>query len=288
MFKIMKYILKNTLLKIRNIKTITFAIIIAVTIWSYNHPLRELTYSIKYPVTWCVFPFMISNLSFLILFGSELIYINSMIFSYMQHSNMYQIIRTGRISWALGQLGGTFFRSFILVVFTAFCSIVSLLPQIEWSLQWGKLIHTIAMTNAAIQYNLKYVFYYQILGKYSPLQLMIITIVICTFISMFLSSLNVYDKLIFQPHFGSLNYSSINDNAIFVVNIHPKIRYILAKFIPTVWAKVVQVNSPVLGYYWVPSIKYMFAFLLIGNIILIILILIKVKKCEFNWENEDI
>lgn len=29
MFKIMKYILKNTLLKIRNIKTITFAIIIA-------------------------------------------------------------------------------------------------------------------------------------------------------------------------------------------------------------------------------------------------------------------
>ena len=42
MFKIMKYILKNTLLKIRNIKTITFAIIIAVTIWSYNHPLREL------------------------------------------------------------------------------------------------------------------------------------------------------------------------------------------------------------------------------------------------------
>lgn len=100
--------------------------------------------------------------------------------------------------------------------------------------------------------------------------------------------LNVYDKLIFQPHFGSLNYSSINDNAIFVVNIHPKIRYILAKFIPTVWAKVVQVNSPVLGYYWVPSIKYMFAFLLIGNIILIILILIKVKKCEFNWENEDI
>ena len=115
------------------------------------------------------------------------------------------------------------------------------------------------MTNAAIQYNLKYVFYYQILGKYSPLQLMIITIVICTFISMFLKFLNVYDKLIFQPHFGSLNYSSINDNAIFVVNIHPKIRYILAKFIPTVWAKVVQVNSPVLGYYWVPSIKYMFA-----------------------------
>ena len=279
MFKIMKYILKNTLLKIRNIKTITFAIIIAVTIWSYNHPLRELTYSIKYPVTWCVFPFMISNLSFLILFWFGIIYINS---------DMYQIIRTGRISWALGQLGGTFFRSFILVVFTAFCSIVSLLPQIEWSLQWGKLIHTIAMTNAAIQYNLKYVFYYQILGKYSPLQLMIITIVICTFISMFLSSLMFMISLYFNHILAVSITAALTIMLFFVVNIHPKIRYILAKFIPTVWAKVVQVNSPVLGYYWVPSIKYMFAFLLIGNIILIILILIKVKKCEFNWENEDI
>ena len=65
----------------------------------------------------------------------------------------------------------------------------------------GKLIHTIAMTNAAIQYNLKYVFYYQILGKYSPLQLMIITIVICTFYFHVFKFLNVYDKLIFQPHF---------------------------------------------------------------------------------------
>lgn len=259
MFKIMKYILKNTLLKIRNIKTITFAIIIAVTIWSYNHPLRELTYSIKYPVTWCVFPFMISNLSFLILFWFGIIYINSDI-PYMQHSNMYQIIRTGRISWALGQLGGTFFRSFILVVFTAFCSIVSLLPQIEWSLQWGKLIHTIAMTNAAIQYNLKYVFYYQILGKYSPLQLMIITIVICTFISMFLSSLMFMISLYFNHILAVSITAALTIMLFFVVNIHPKIRYILAKFIPTVWAKVVQVNSPVLGYYWVPSIKYMFAF----------------------------
>ena len=267
MFKIMKYILKNTLLKIRNIKTITFAIIIAVT--------------------WCVCPFMISNLSFLILFWFGIIYINSDI-PYMQHSNMYQIIRTGRISWALGQLGGTFFRSFILVVFTAFCSIVSLLPQIEWSLQWGKLIHTIAMTNAAIQYNLKYVFYYQILGKYSPLQLMIITIVICTFISMFLSSLMFMISLYFNHILAVSITAALTIMLFFVVNIHPKIRYILAKFIPTVWAKVVQVNSPVLGYYWVPSIKYMFAFLLIGNIILIILILIKVKKCEFNWENEDI
>lgn len=50
---------------------------------------------------------------FLILFWFGIIYINSDI-PYMQHSNMYQIIRTGRISWALGQLGGTFFSPLFL------------------------------------------------------------------------------------------------------------------------------------------------------------------------------
>ena len=109
-----------------------------------------------------------------------------------------------------------FFGPFILVVFTAFCSIVSLLPQIEWSLQWGKLIHTIAMTNAAIQYNLKYVFYYTDFRKIFTITINDhLSIVICTFISDVFKFLNVYDKLIFQPHFCSLNYSSINDNAIF-------------------------------------------------------------------------
>ena len=105
---------------------------------------------------------------------------------------------------------------------------------------------------------------------------------------LFLSSLMFMISLYFNHILAVSITAALTIMLFFVVNIHPKIRYILAKFIPTVWAKVVQVNSPVLGYYWVPSIKYMFAFLLIGNIILIILILIKVKKCEFNWENEDI
>lgn len=214
MFKIMKYILKNTLLKIRNIKTITFAIIICRNDMELQSSSARIDLLDQISGNMVRISFYDFKFVFFDTFLVGIIYINSDI-PYMQHSNMYQIIRTGRISWALGQLGGTFFRSFILVVFTAFCSIVSLLPQIEWSLQWGKLIHTIAMTNAAIQYNLKYVFYYQILGKYSPLQLMIITIVICTFISMFLSSLMFMISLYFNHIFGSLNYSSINDNAIF-------------------------------------------------------------------------
>ncbi len=159
--KLAQYIWKAGLLKIKNIKFMTFAIVMMVVTWSYNRPLKSLAEVVNYPVSWCVFPFMISNLSFLILFWFGVIYVNSDV-PFMQHMNMYQIIRTGRKRWALGQLGSMFLRSIAVVLFTIICTIVSLIPEIERTVDWGKLLHTISMTDAAVQYNLKYVIYYDI------------------------------------------------------------------------------------------------------------------------------
>ena len=73
-----------------------------------------------------------------------------------------------------------------------------------------------------------------------------------------------------------------------VLNIHPMIRHKLAFFIPTIWAELARIATPGYGYYWLPSISYMFGFLITGILCMTVIILIKVKKTEFNWENEDI
>ena len=73
-----------------------------------------------------------------------------------------------------------------------------------------------------------------------------------------------------------------------VLNIHPMIRHKLAFFIPTIWAELARIATPDYGYYWLPSIPYMFGFLIAGILCMTVIILIKVKKIEFNWENEDI
>lgn len=93
--KVVQYILKNTVLKIFNSKVGTFAVVMLVTAWSYNQPLKQYVHEMNYPVSWCLFPFIMCNFSFLSLFWFGIIYINSDV-PFMQQINMYQILRIGR------------------------------------------------------------------------------------------------------------------------------------------------------------------------------------------------
>ena len=52
--KLAQYIWKAGLLKIKNIKFMTFAIVMMVVTWSYNRPLKALAEVVNYPVSWCV------------------------------------------------------------------------------------------------------------------------------------------------------------------------------------------------------------------------------------------
>lgn len=285
--KQLQYIWKTSLLKIFNSKVAAFALVIIVTCWSYNRPINIFMDSVDYSVTWCVFPFLMSSFPFLILFWFGIIYINSDV-PFMQHVNMYQVLRTGRRRWAVGQVGGVFLRSFAVVLFTIICTILPLLPRIEVTNEWGKLLRTAAMTNAMSVYEFKYVVYYEIFEEYTPLQLMGICFLLCvlvaTFIGTFMFLISLYSSKVLSVT-GAMAMAIL---LFFVINMHPKIRQKLAFFVPTVWAEVARIASPDHGYYWLPSTTYMFAFLLIGIGVMSLLIVHKVKYVEFDWDNDDI
>ncbi len=73
-----------------------------------------------------------------------------------------------------------------------------------------------------------------------------------------------------------------------VINLTAQVRQKLAYFIPTVWPEVARIATPDYGYYWLPSIPYMLTFLLAGILAMSSMILLKIGKVEFLWENEDI
>lgn len=135
--KQLQYIWKTAVLKICNGKMAAFVLIMLAVCWSYNRPLNRFIDDVDYPVSWCVFPFLMAYPAFLILFWFGIIYINSDI-PFMQHANMYQVIRTGRRRWSVGQIGGIFLRSFAAVLLTSICTILPLLPRIELTNEWGK------------------------------------------------------------------------------------------------------------------------------------------------------
>ncbi len=283
----LRYIWKNSVLKIFNGRSVAFALIMLVTCSDYCSPLGRFMDDVDYPVSWCLFPFFMANYVFLILFWFLLIYINWDV-PFMQHANMYQVIRTGRRRWAVGQVGGIFLRSFAAVLFTALCTVLPLIPKIELTNEWWKLLRSVAVTNAASAYGLDIPIFYEIFSEYTPLQLMALCVLLCTFISGFLGTLMFFISLYSNKVLAVAGALAMAILLFFVINSHPMNRYKLAFFVPSIWAQVAQIATPNLGYYWLPSVPYMFGFLTVGTGLMVAFILHKVKRVEFNWENDDV
>lgn len=284
--KVGQYIWKNSMLKIFNSKMATFLVVQMVVSWSYTQPLLRFVQAVNYPVNWCLFPFILCNYSFLILFWFGIIYIHSDV-PFMQHVHMYHILRTGRKKWAIGQIGGIICRSVTAVFLTAVCTVLPVITRLEWTNQWGKLLRTAAMTDAAAQYQFVYVFYYEIFAEYTPLELMLLTVLLCSMIAAFIG-IFMFLVCLYANRIVAVSGATAMCLLLFVVlNMHPKIRAILACVVPPVWANIARSASMDHGYYWLPSVPYMFLFLIISILIFSILILRRIKKIEFHWENDD-
>ena len=285
--KLLQYTWKNSMMKIINSKMAVFAILMFVMSRTYVDPIRRFSVEADYPSSWCVFPFIMCSFTYLIMFWFGIIYVNSDV-PFMQHVNMYHAIRAGRQRWALGQIGGIFIRSVVLVVLAVICTILPLMPDIEWSNEWGKLLRTAGMTNALTRFDSSVVIYYEIFSEFTPVQLMGLEILLCVFICTFIGVLMFLLSLLLNK-MAAVAGSLVLAIALFpVLNMHPLLRHKLALFVPSIWAEAARSATPDYGYYWLPSIPYMFGFLIVGILCMTAFILVKIKKIEFNWENEDI
>lgn len=284
--KQLQYIWKTSLLKIFNSKFGTFLFIIFFACFSYMRPMAEFAANVEYPVSWCVFPFLMDSNVFLSMFWFGIIYIHSDI-PFMQYHNMYQMIRTGRTRWAIGHAVGIFVRSFVAVVLTVVCSILPILTHLEWTNEWGKVLKTLALQERGMDYPFQYIIYYEIMNEYTPLQLMCLTIIIITLVSallgMLMFVLSLYINRTLAVAFDVLLCLML----FLVLNAIPSYRRDFAWFIPTAWGKIAQSATPSMGYYLLPPMWYMLLAPTIAIIVCGILAVRKVKRMEFNWVNED-
>ena len=159
--------------------------------------------------------------------------------------------------------------------------------KIEWSNEWGKLLRTAATTNALSQYQSNVVIYSDIFSEYTPLELMVLEILVCTLICTFVGVLMFFFSLYMNKIIAVAVGLALAIALFPVLNMHPLIRYKLAKFIPTVWAELARIATVDHTYYWLPSLMYMVLFLLVGLAIMTGFIMYKIRHVEFNWDNED-
>ncbi len=232
------------------------------------------------------FPFLLSNIFFLLLFMAGIIYYFSDV-PFMQYKNMYQVIRTGRMRWAVGQIGAIVAQAFLLMAANAVFSMLLLTGSCEYTLGWGKLYHTLALTGGSQAYRLLFFFSYETMQLFTPLELLGLTVLLGTLV-IALTGLFMFAVSLYISRSAAVTAAFLMVIMIYLVeNIHPLLKRQMAMFAPVNWMRVTHIGIKIHDSFIQPPVLYMLAVLTAGMITCAGFICLKIKKTEFQWYKEE-
>lgn len=272
--------------KIFHIRTLTLFLLQSGFLYFYIKPLLKYAADVSYPPSPWVFPFIISNLYCLFLFMLEIVFYFSDV-PFMQYPNMYQVIRAGRVRWAVSQILAIMIQSFFIMLFNIIMSIIFLGRYCEFTLEWGKLLHTVALANISEAYHFLFAVPYNTLQNFSPVELMALTFIIGGLVISFVA-LVMFAVSLFVGRTAGVTAGLVMTVMIyFVENIHPLLTKKIAMFVPVDWMRVANVGIKQHDSFVLPSLQYILMFLTIGIAVLFVVIVWKIKRVEFQWVKED-
>lgn len=95
-------------------------------------------------------------------------------------------MRSGRNQWLFGSIIYIAFASIVYFLLTVLFTIIILLPVLEFSSGWGKVIGTFAQTSMASQHGISVPFSQIIFMNYTPFQAMLLSFTNCCLIAFIL------------------------------------------------------------------------------------------------------
>jgi hypothetical protein len=107
----------------------------------------------------------------------------------------YIVLRSGRKKWIFGQLVYIAISSILLTLYFYLLTILLLLPRIELSNEWGKVIGTFVQTTTGDEYNITIFFDSYIFFGYSPIKATLISLLLCFSVVFFMGVLMFYINL---------------------------------------------------------------------------------------------
>lgn len=124
--------------------------------------------SLRHPAAPWILPFMGQSVYFQCVYGISVVCFYSNI-PFTQRCELYTIIRQGRTRWTLIKLLRIWLSALVLVLTEFVLSVVTLIPYLEWNLEWGKLYHTLAVSNGIFADKLRLFFPYELICENSAL-----------------------------------------------------------------------------------------------------------------------
>lgn len=170
-----------------------------------------------YPATPWGILFAFSGLYFNLIFIAGAIHLYARV-PFMERWQMYQVIRLGRRKWIGIQIFKIFAASFLYTSAVLAGGVLIMLPHLEWKADWGKLYHTLALTNVQDEIDLGFFVSYRLINDYNPAKLMWISALVFFLVISFIGLIMFLISLCFSRAASVITATSLAIAEIAVEN----------------------------------------------------------------------
>lgn len=221
--------------------------LIAVFIFASVQPINDFSADVGINVTPWIFPHIANDYicQLVIMATSILLFCNAPFKNNLQN---YLLIRAGNAAWAVGICLYIILLSLAYTFTILFVSVLAVLPRLDITLHWGKILGTLSRTTAGKYYGLPISISNYIIGAYSPATATIISFGLewacCTLLGLLTYSVN----LISQSAAGAYVSAACVFLDITIANDMPYAYYRLSPVTMTQLSKLTGVYGLTLNY----------------------------------------
>ena len=250
-------------------------LLVVLLLFNFTKSVRSLTSFSGIPVSpWILIPCMSTyNTAILILLGYVLLYCDA---PFIDEKYPYIMIRSGRWHFAAAQMLYIALSSALYIVFVLLVSLLCCLPNLSFSLRWGKVIQTIALREEVSGLTMRDTLLQMQPIHAALLQFLLLWLVGC-WIGLLLFCLNLY----FSRAVGIGVATALifaNMFADFYIASHTQAGGTIYYFLPTSWANLGTLHAVEGDRY--PPFLYALLVLLASSAVFIFLIFIKFRHEE--------
>lgn len=238
---------------------------------------NDFAFKTGYSISVWLLPFIL-NQRFMrvILYSLFLFLICEVPFMNQNNNQMFLLIRSGKFSFFMGKILFLFFISIFYSILLCISSIVCIIRHLELTMNWGKVLGTLSLTDASSGFDHSLQFNSQFILKYIPQSMYLTSFILFTFACFTLGMLvYVLNILTSNRLLGNLiaTILILFDFLLVTDIVYEKLIYIS----PLTWSNTAKIDLyENLTVY--PSLFYVISSYILINFIFIIIILISQKN----------
>lgn len=206
---------------------------------------------------------------------------------YLNRNGMYQMIRQGKYKWLLSQLGSIILSGFSFTAVLFLTGWIRMLPHMDWTWSWGKMMKTLAVTNAASQLDVTFVLKPSFMQSMEAWQAGLLAFMLDSFVFILIGFLLLAIGLLFN-RMAALIFTGILAIVPFVTNSWNLSRHLMINlFSPVSWLQTGLFYTENMTYAEMLPVLWIWGMLAVYLALAVVLALVGIKRNHFQWNGEE-